>query len=267
MSLFLKNSKLLLLLVFVSVTITGSRAGVVILNGLSHEFGVNPGELYTGTIQLQNSSEDKQWVKLYQTDYFFNHKGESFYNDPGSQLRSNAPWIDISSTYFALAPREVREVNFQVRVPENDTLNGTYWSIIMVEAVEETDTTGLKNGVQVQSVMRYGVQVITNINDASKASLDFLDVSLSREETSNYLDVTIMDTGNKGLRTVLSAEFFNQDGVSLGVFSAERRRLFPETSATIRIELKGLEKGEYQVLLLADCMDDDIFGMNINIKL
>ena len=72
-------------------------SSIVILNGLTHENQVLPGESYRGTIQIQNASEKSRSVRVYQRDYWFSYTGESKHDPAGTMERSNASWISFSS--------------------------------------------------------------------------------------------------------------------------------------------------------------------------
>ena len=110
-----------------------SHAGIVVLNGLTHMYDVVPGETYRGTIEVQNTGKNAQPVKLSQHDYSFNYQGEVFYEKPGTLQRSNTGWIDISPSYVVLGPNEKAKLSFEIKVPQDTRMMGTYWSVIMVE--------------------------------------------------------------------------------------------------------------------------------------
>src|SRR5205807_6789964 len=92
-----------------------------------------PGELYTGTIVVRNTSRQDQPVRIYQTDYLFFADGTSHFDDPGTTPHSNAKWITPTVRSLLVPPASEMTVTYTVKVPSSDSLVGTYWSAVMVE--------------------------------------------------------------------------------------------------------------------------------------
>ena len=242
------------------------QAGVAVLNGLSHIYQSNSGELVKGWIEIQNSEDTDQAVKLYQRDYLFNCNGETHYNEPDSHSRSNASWIDLSSSYLILKPKEKTIIPFEIQVPWRDSLMGTYWSVIMVEGIDMLDSTKLSKGVHVRTALRYAIQIINTISSA-KAQLDFVDVGLAKESGGRFLKVDIANSGQRYLRPELILELFDATGNSIGVFKSKKRKTFPGTSVRMHIPLEGVKSGDYKAVLLADCGEEDVFGLNLTLEM
>ena len=136
-------------------------ASVVINNGLTHIHVVDGDYIIKGKIEVQNTDTKKpQAVKVYQKDYTFNHKGNVFYNEPGLAVRSNAKWIDFSPSYFELAPEEESVILYEIKVPEEEILTGTYWSILMVEGQNVASQAPNPNSLTINTIVRYAVQIV-----------------------------------------------------------------------------------------------------------
>jgi hypothetical protein len=242
------------------------RAGIAVLNGLTHEMKLSPGEKVRGRIELQNISEKETSVRLFQTDYWFSHTGDTKYNDPGSSARSNARWISLAQSFITLQANEIRSVEFEVVVPSADSLTGTYWSVILLEAINPPDTTDQK-GMNINTVMRYAVQVISHIGETGTRDLQFLNVTLRKGNPGAVLDVDMENRGERALRPEIGIELFNDEGVSRGIFKTDRRRIYPGTSARFSIAIGGVLPGKYSGVLVADCDEDHIFGTNLTLEL
>ncbi len=249
--------------IFFPLSIT---AGISVENGLTHEFTVSPGNGYTGEIDITNYGDKDQYVKIYQKDYLFNYKGESFYEEPGSIARSNAGWIDINATYIKVPAHENINVRYEIKVPD-DSLTGSYWSVIMVESVNEIDTSNLSKGVNIRTVIRYAVQIITDIENTGVRKLEFMATDLIKEDTVRYLQVDIQNPGERYFRPVLKLELFDDGGNSAGVFEAGPRKIYPGTSVRMKIILNDVAPGHYQGLLVADTGEDEVFGVNISVEI
>jgi hypothetical protein len=253
-----------LLLIFFSVNAT---ANIVVVNGLTHEYKASAGETYRGQIEVQNNSSKSQYVKIYQRDYLFFYTGEILYNDPGSIDRSNANWITLSSNYVKVGAGEQLSLQYEVVVPENDSLLGSYWSLIMVEGVDDIDTNNISEGISIQSVMRYAIQIITNINETGLRRLEFINVKLLKEDSTRFLRVDLKNTGERFMSPVLKLELFDPKGNSVAVFEATKRKIYPGTSTRSRVIIENVPPGLYQALLVADNGDEDVFGLNLSLEL
>ncbi len=260
---FFQKISLLLFLLFFSGF---SFAGVVILNGLTHEKQVLPGESYKGIIEIQNTAGSEQNVKIYLRDYWYSFNGESKHPEAGTMERSNANWIKFNPELLVLGPNEKASIDFEVNVPVSDTLSGTFWSVLMVEGINPPDTTDNSKGVTINTAIRYAVQVITNIGNTGTRDIKFLGLDLARQDENNMLNVFIENTGERVLRPELALELFGESGNSTGVLKAERRKIYPGTSVKITLILEGIKPGKYTGVLVADCDEDHVFGTNVSFE-
>ncbi len=244
------------------------RAGIIVLNGLSHEHFLDPTQAEQGVIRIKNDGDKAEMITVYQRDLEFNYKGQTFYHDPSTLKRSNAEWMVINPLSLLLGPSEEAEIIYSITVPDNDSLFGTYWSAIMIEPVADLDTTKRAPGLSVRSVFRYAIQVIANVRDTSSAAeLEFLDVQLVRENSSNFLVVDAENTGSRMLRTKMAIEVFNDLGESIGVFSSVKSRTYPGTSKRYIIQLDDVPAGSYEAVLIADSENDEVFGVQMTLDI
>ncbi len=131
---------------------------------------MQPGRSYDGTIDVANPSKAPQEIKVYQTDYLFFADGTRSYGEPGSIQRSNARWLTLSPLQTVIPAGESVTLRFTVQVPSDQTLRGTYWSVIMVEPVPPNAPESSRNDspmptLGIRQVVRYAVQVITSVAD------------------------------------------------------------------------------------------------------
>ena len=263
-----QNLKTIILSVFIIISAAGaSEAGIVILNGLTHENEAHPGERYRGTIEIQNTGETKESVRVYLRDYFYTHTGETRHDPAGTLERSNAPWMNYNPELLNLGPNEKAVVEFEVLVPENELLQGTFWSVIMVEGIVPPDTAKFKQGVTINTAIRYAVQIVTNIGKTGASDLRFLGLELDRQGENKLLNVLIENTGERMLRPEVTLELFDNEGNSAGIFKADKRKTYPGTSIKVEVLLKGIKPGSYSGMLVADCGEDQIFGTNVSFEL
>ena len=226
------------LLVFVLMTsicsIERIQAGVVILNGLSHEFTSELGTTVKGEIVLQNPDDQPQDVKLFKRDYTFNAEGASFFPDNGTIDRSNGTWIEVGMTFVTLQPQEEMVVNYEVTIPNEVPFDGTYWSVIIVEGTGPIEQNPAARGLTVNTIIRYAVQVITHIGDSGIRELQFNDYTVVRDSVQNALYVIVENTGERLLVPDFRLELYDNDGNETAKIEAGKKKLYPNTSPNFR---------------------------------
>ncbi len=261
----INSYKLFFSLFYFLFVLSSAHSNIVILNGLSHSHDVKIGAKQRGHIELQNTKSSKQAVKVYQRDYFFQHNGETHYDPIGSHDRSNGHWIDINPTYIVLEAEEKSIISYNISTPKNDSLFGTYWSVIMIEGIEPEQGGNIKSGLNVKTVVRYAIQIATNIKENSESSLEFIDIKLP--ENIRTLEIDIKNNGDLLLKPLVSIELFDTNGSSAGKVIADRKKIYPDTSVRFLLDIKEFEQGKYKALVIADCNDEEVFGINLTLEL
>jgi hypothetical protein len=254
--------KIFTLILFVFTFSISSFSAIIILNGLSHKFKVQNGEVHKGTIEVSNTGSTDQAVKLYQTDYTFSSDGSSNYGVPGLLPRSNAKWVEVGENMFTLKPKEKRVVNFQITVPSGDSLSGTYWSVIMLEGLLPPDTTKQMGQFNIRTVTRYAVQIITTTGIEGIRELIIENTKVEKKGDKRLIVTEIKNTGDYMFETLLICELFDEAGISKKIESPYRKKLYPNTSALFELDVTSFPAGKYNALILADCEDDEAFGLN-----
>jgi hypothetical protein len=255
----------------IGLTAFTAVAGVSVSGKLTHEKQAGPGGTYESVIYIGNTGDEAEQVKVYQTDYLFSCDGKYYYEAPGANARSNAGWITCGPTRLAIPPRGSSIINYSVKIPDDQSLTGTYWSIIMVEVLskESPEVTGAHDGqvkLGIDQVFRYGVQIITHIEDTGQRKLKFLDTRLLREDGSRVLEVDLENTGERWLRPALWTELYDTTGTFVGKFEAGTLRIFPGTSVRYKVDLSDVAKGDYKAVVIADCGADDVFGATYSLS-
>ncbi len=259
-------------LIFLLAMPGASRAGVSVTSGLTYEKTVMAGESYQGVIHLKNNGPSPQEVKLYQTDYLFFCDGTNRYGDPGKITRSNAGWITFRPQRLTIAAHATAQVNYRVQAPDDASLAGTYWSMLMVEGISSSspEATGPRQDnvtLGLSQVIRYGLQIVTQIGDSGTRLLKFLDTRVLKTGHTRILQVDMQNTGQRWLKALLWTELYDEQGRTAGRFEGGRLRLYPGTSVRFRVDLSKVPEGIYKALVVADCGGDTLFGATYTFQL
>lgn len=237
------------------LTAEGARAGVSVLNGLTHRDRAQAGEVYEGEISIGNTSGQPAEVKIYQTDYHFRADGKTAYDPIGSLARSNGPWIRLEAPgLITIAPGAQVTVPYRVRVPQNPSLVGTYWSTVMVEEIPSEVLWGERPsqpGIEIRTKLRYAVQMITDVGNDAAEDLRLIGLQLESSDDAvlGRLRVDLENQGQVIVHPEVRVEIFDDRGQTQGVFVAGKRRLYPSTSTRFTIDLTGVPAGPYKLLM------------------
>ncbi len=247
-----------------------AQAQIAVVGSTVEERTIAAGESYTGSILVRNLSDVDQPVRIYQTDYLFYADGTSHYNDPGTTARSNAKWITPTVRSLLVPPRSEMSVSYTVRVPQSDSLSGTYWSIIMVEGApnEANRASAGQPQVGVGVVMRYGVQIATHIKASGSRKVSFANSKfLTNQDGTQTFELEVSNAGERAYRPALWIEVYNEQGELKASARQERGLLYPATSLKQVFNLGKLGAGTYRAIVFADSGEDAVFASQFTLKL
>jgi len=246
-----------------------ASAQISVLSNTVEEHGAALGESYSGRIVISNPTTEAQTVRLYQTDYGFSANGSSTFDAAGSSSRSNASWISLQAPQVTLPPSSTASVAYTVVVPGIDSLRGTYWSAIMVEAAPRAPATVEANGksqLAIGTVVRYAIQVATHIGGSGTRAVRFLSTSAAHSpEGAAAIDLDVQDVGERGYRPVLWIEVYDANGALKANAKQSRGLLFPGTSLHQHFDLGKLAPGAYKAVVYADTGEDSVYASQFKV--
>lgn len=247
-----------------------SQAQISVSGKLTRKFVVELGHFYEGEIVIANAGDVPTEAAVSQSDYLFFADGRYLYPDPGSVEHSNAPWITLSlflPASLIVPPGEEVFVHYRIEVPNDPSLAGTYWSMIMVTAAATLpEKVPAEGEVAIHQVVSYGIQIITHIGDTGERKIDILDVKLLREE-GIILQIDVENVGERLIGPEVWAELYDEEGTSIGRFEAGRRGIYPGCSVRYRIALSEVPSGEYKALVIFDNNDEYVWGAQYDLEL
>ena len=253
----------LLTLAFAACAST-SQAGVIVVGKLARHATVKPGDPFEGTILLKNPDAQPAEARVFQTDYLSDAEGRTDYAQPGSTPRSNAGWLTVTPTQVKLAAGESISVRYKGRVPVDAKLRGTYWSLIMIEplaAAPSSPHAGEKQvSVGLQTVVRWGVQIVTEMPGEGTRSLQMLSKCVEKAEGKRSLNLDIANNGERLLIPAVGVELFDCNGASIGRFDGTKTRIYPTCSTRAKIDLTNVPVGKYTAMVLLDSGGDQVMG-------
>ena len=260
--------KRILLLITLILQFSFLHAGIVILNGLTHSYQVENGKVYKGKVAIENTGTSPQAVKLFLQDFAYHADGTINYTALRTNKRSNGEWIKLNTNLVTLKGKEKTEVLYEITVPNQTAAPGSYWSVIIVEPVEEIKPSEHKAGVSITSVIRYAIQIITDYEtEKAKPNLKFESVKVEKQEGKQTLKVAIANHGNLYCKPTASVEIYNsKTGEKTGTYSSLVMGLLPDTSKTFYIDISKVPIGQYNATIIATDEEENAFALNVELE-
>jgi hypothetical protein len=232
-----------------------------------------PGETYTGTILLRNTTSEEQEVKLYQTDYAFLAGGQTRYASAGSTARSSAAWISVQPAQLVLRPNAEAIVSYTVSVPAAVESSGSYWCMVMVEPIGKgSPTSSLQPGspdrtrIGLMPIIRYGIQLVTHMPRVGNRTAELADAALLKHDGgARSLRYAVVNTGQQAYRPKLTTEIYDPRGQLAARFENARGLVYPGSSVLQTLELPPLASGNYKILIIADTGDQQLYAAQYRI--
>lgn len=247
-------------------------AQVDVMGALSRRHTLSAGSEVQGKVLVRNAGDQEQMVKVYLTGYQTTADGRTSYADPADCPRSNAAWVHLTPAEQVVPARGTASFHYIIRVPEDDRLTGTYWSMLMVhpepmQAYQPPAPGAGKAQVGIRSVTRIGIHLITHIGQSGSRALRFLDRRFEITADRAVLKLSLENSGERHLSLEIWAELFDAQGVSIGRFPAGRHGLYPGSAICVPIDFTGIPAGPYQALVVADNGDENVFGARYDLEI
>jgi hypothetical protein len=225
---------------------------------------VAPGGSYQGEIVLANTGGQAATVQVSQVDFLPTEEGVS-YPESGSLPRSNARWLEVRRGDVQIPAGEQVVVPYSIKVPNDPSLAGSYWSMILLTPSDATSVQETQEGevqATVRTQFRYGVSVVTNLGDSGESGLSFENPQFVRpkEGAAAHLQVSLKNTGERLLNPEVQLELFDASGVQVDRLEAQADRIFPGGSVRRDFELGKLAPGAYTAVVIADAGGEAVFG-------
>lgn len=257
------NAILIIILIFFSTRI--SVASIVIVNGLTQTINLESGKEISGKIIIRNESAKSSRVKIYKQDIFAACGQNINYAEIGTNPRSLGTWLKTGVDEKLLEPREEYALYYTVTVPASAVASGTYWTVIMVEGLEPIKVEE-SEGVKVNSVVRYAIQIVGDLGKLDSPKLVFEDIKYDGTVNAKNLQFRIKNEGEFSAKTKIILEIYGATGEKLKTIEGLSKRIYPHLCNEFQIELADLQKGKYECVAIAD-NGKDLFGANVSIEI
>ncbi|MCX5726602.1 MAG: hypothetical protein NT030_05440 [Candidatus Saganbacteria bacterium] len=230
------------LLCYLTACISSAHAFSLNLNPPSVRLTVGTGESTSGKITLENRGDSKLSVKAYVEDWVYAKDGSKDFKEAGSTPYSCAKWITLSQEKFDLNPKEVKEIEYTLTVPMDET--GGHYAVIFFESlIEQAKAQGVAVAGRIGTIVYQETKGLVN----KKGSI--LDLKASSYEKAKPLrvEITFKNEGNTQLQADGKLSLLDSSGNKVVEIEVPRIYSLPGDTAGkdlvfSKIELK---KGRY----------------------
>ena len=228
------------------------------------------GQTYSDAVKIFNKEKKPVEIKLYQTDYLYYPEGTNRFGEPGKDVRSNAAWVTRLPRQVTIPPEETLLVHYEVTVPHDRSLSGSYWSMIMVEEIDQGGMEMMASGERqmgIRQMTRYGIQVVTHIGNTGSRQLEFKSLKLINGKEKRLLRIDLSNSGTRALRPLLWVDFYAESGGYSKKINGNQRHIFPECGVSQQLDLTDIPPGKYKAVVVADAGDETVFGTSFSVQL
>jgi|GEM_PF-1363884 len=263
------------LMLFLAVLILPRAASAAFDFSVSHpkgEFQLKPGEHATRALWVNNDSDETIRITAYLGDWIMDAKGNEDYLEPGTIERSLCSWVTVSPSVFSIAAHSSHQVFYEVSVPEDTALEGSYWGMIFIEKepppVARRDADEGRPSVAIRAIVRYGVRLLLTVPGTEIRQAGFISSAATPTEEGFTLTALLRNDGNIYLRPLVWLELRDVAGE---VIHSENHRLLtvlPENEREYSFDLSGLQlsAGKYVAIVFADIGMPNLIGAQCDIE-
>lgn len=261
-------TKRILFLITLILQFSLLHASIVVLNGLTHSYKIENGKVYKGKVAIENTGNTPQNVKLFLQDFTYHSDGTINYTALHTNKKTNGGWIKLNTNLITLKAKEKTEVFYEINVPDQIKDPGSYWSVIIVEPVDNIKPNDKQSGVSITSVIRYAIQIITDYDtEKAKPDLTFESIKVEKEQGKKTVKIAITNNGNLYCKPTASIEIYNRKtGEKIGTFSSLTMGLLPSTSKTFYIDISKVPPAQYKATVIATDEDENAFALNVELE-
>ncbi|MFN3588864.1 MAG: hypothetical protein ACK4UP_05735 [Spirosomataceae bacterium] len=238
-------------------------ARVTIINGLTHIHSLKSGTTTKGQLVLRNDSKKEARVIVYKQDLSAECDKQIEYHETGSIPKSLSKMLRTVVDEKVLAPQEEFVLPYLIDTPAS-LENGSYWSVLMVEVVDPIRDEQA-NGLVVNALVRYAVQIIGHVGTYQSPILEILKIETKDLDKSvKTLDVQVKNTQIYMATCKAILELYDANGKKIKTVKSLDKKIYPNSCTHFELQFTDIPTGKYECILLVD-NGRDMFGSNVTI--
>jgi len=226
------------------------------------EYSGSPGESFTGVIPVVNTSDDAKSLRVYLGDWRRVEGKTSCYDfelERGLESRSSIEWTAFSPERMTLEPGERSIITYEINIPNNSELEGSYWCVIFIQGIEEEEPemeldSEQEVAIGIRTVFRYAIQLYITIEGTEILEAAFTSMNMEPSDRGFKATAIVENRGNAIIKPEVWLELTDESGETVYNQDFGEQTVLPESARDFVFELRDLpiESGEYLVTVYAD---------------
>lgn len=243
-------------------------SNVIVLNGLTHVYTGKSGDVISGEIILVNSSNEEQRVTFELSDAIFSCTESRRFSNDATHPQSSRDWFKGNLVDKLINPKEKYVYRFTIEIPNDTSLKGSYWNMLMVNVEQPIKEELLDKNIGLDTKIRYAIGLMTHVDNHGEMDLDFESIAIRKNSTtqSKEMEIKLFNFTSFIEAVRLSIEVYDGEGNVVFEDSTDRYLTFPKLCKDFKIDVTSLPAGEYECVLIADARDEFV-GTNFKLQL
>lgn len=219
---------------------------------------IKPGNQETHKISVNNQTDKKQLFQVKTYDFNMNGKGKSSFIPKGEGDYSLSKYMNISPTFFEIAPGEKKEFAYTVTIPNTEEGNRAAWSVIMIEQAEpkrELSPTKKDAGTIALGVIptfAFGVYIYQNPPEVAFNKVEITNFIFGNEDDINFINIEAKNLGDGIAYCNSYIDLINNETGEQSRLNVKRFTIVPSLIRDFKFQLPELKKGTYTAVGVLD---------------
>ncbi|HED04019.1 MAG TPA: hypothetical protein ENI60_04555 [Candidatus Fraserbacteria bacterium] len=258
------RTRRLLLLVFLLLAWLAFEGQALRISQIEFEPTLPAGTSQTFKFNVINNDTEPTSITVSVCDWLRDLQGQNLFCKAAGQVpRSASAWVSAAPKQFELEPNKSKEIRFTLSVPTDKSLDGTYWTAVMVEGTPVTQPG--QPGTTITVKRRFAVKVLETAAGTGHKDGQISDVEVHGLNPPRVL-VEFSNRGTLNLPKVSGrVEIRDRSGATVDTIPIATfpilpgyRRQLTVTSARKRGDL--LPPGRYLILAILDFGGANLVG-------
>lgn len=225
------------------------------------EFTLAPGETATGEITVSSTAAEAVELRVYLSQPVRGAVAQESYaysDEPGAEPRSAMAWISFTPEQFTLAPDGEQLVSFEIRVPADAGLSGSYFATLFVSNATAAETVLAQSpeggvGMGINMLFRFATFISVTIAGTATSGLEFTALNVAPQGAWFDVQAELRNAGNSVGRPRCWCELRDTAGELRYAGEAGATYVLPESGRLVKYEIREpLPEGEYLLMVIAD---------------
>lgn len=240
---------------FVSVAQAGN---IVLVSDMTTAHSAAPGSVVRGVLEVRNTGEVSETLSVTLKDFATRAPDTRDILQSDTTDRSLGSWLTLEQDALTVPPGQLRSIPYQIQVPDQPDLAGSYWTILMLEE-GSTPTIATAGSMSLLQRSRIASRVLVNVSGGSRV-VTFTASGIEQQGAGTVFYTDIENTGTTALPLAPKLELYDQRGRKQATYQGQQATLYPGSSWRYSIDLTAAPPGDYTAILIADGGEGALFG-------